>query len=324
MNRVFPIFVGSGRSGTTMFRNVFDAHPELAMCHEAHFIAPMLRRRTRYEADTGFAADDFVSDLFANPNFRRQGLDEADVRSTLTAAHPGTTADAIRTVMALYAQLRGKPLYGDKTPGYVISVDLLAEHFPEARFLHIIRDGRDVAMAYLDRDEWGPSSLADAAHYWKSRVGRGRRAGRRLGPGRYREVRYEDMVDDPEDVTRELCDFLGLEFDPAMLRFHEKGADFIAQTHDPAAFRNLAKPITKGMRDWRTQMTPDDIALFEAIAGDLLADVGYDVTGVSMTPRLRLRVAGAAVAWQGKRLASRAQPLSSAVRTQVAGARRQP
>ncbi len=112
-------------------------------------------------------------------------------------------------------------------------------------------------MAYLDRDEWGPSTLAETALYWRSRVGRGRRAGAALGPQRYREVRYEDMVEDPEGTTRVLCDFVGIDFRPEMLDYHQRGAAFIASSATPEAFSGLAKPITRGMRDWRTQMDPE-------------------------------------------------------------------
>lgn len=314
---VFPMFVGSGRSGTTLFRNVFDSHSQLAMSHEAHFIAPLARRRKVYETAYGFDVDALVADLYDDSNFVRQGLDAADLRSALEDELPATYADAVRVVYSLYAALHGKELYGDKTPGYVIQLDLLGEVFPEAKFVHIVRDGRDVAMAYLDRDEWGPSTMADAAHYWRSRVGRGRSSGEKLGPDRYREVRYEDMVDDPEGTTRSLCSFLGLGFESAMLDFHNKGSEFAASTPHPAAFENLSKPITKGMRDWRRQMSADDVALFEAIAGDVLAGTGYELTGASMSPALRGKVAYAAVAWQGKRLGSRVAPLLGSVRARV-------
>ncbi len=311
---VFAIFVGSGRSGTTLFRNVFDSHSELAMAHEAHFVAPLARRRKAYETATGLDADALVADLFHDPNFVRQGLDRAAVRSALDVSGAETYADAVRTVFSLYAAKHGKARYGDKTPGYVIQLDLLGRLFPEARFVHIIRDGRDVAMAYLDRDEWGPSTMADAAQYWRSRVGRGRRVGSKLGPERYREVRYEDMVEDPEGVTRELCAFLDLEFEAEMLDFYRRGSEFAAGTKHPDAFENLSKPITKGMRDWRIQMAPDDVALFEAIAGDLLADCGYEVTGTGRGFGLRARALWASTVWQAKRIGARLAPLMSKVR----------
>jgi hypothetical protein len=318
--QVFPIFVGSGRSGTTLFRNLFDAHSMLAMTHEAHFIAPLAHKRDVYEGGAVFNNELLIADLYANSNFVRQGLDEQAVRRVLEAGAPQTYPDAVRAVYALYAESHGKGLYGDKTPGYVIQLDLLGELFPEARFVHIIRDGRDVALAYVDRPEWGPSTIADGAHYWKSRVGRGRASGERLGSGRYREVRYEDMVDDPEGTARALCAFLGLPFEGGMLDFHQKGKEFAASTPHPDAFQNLAKPITKGMRDWRRQMVPDDVALFEAIAGDLLASTGYEVSGSKLTAGLRAKVMWAEVAWQGKRIGAQASPRWKKLRARITGA----
>ncbi len=176
----FAFFVGSGRSGTTLYRNIFDSHSELAMTHEAHFVVPIVRNRRRYEGD-GFDVARFVDDLYRNPNFRRQGLDRVDVEAALAAAPPEDTAAAVRTVFSTYAARHGKRRYGDKTPGYVTGIGLLADVFPESRFVHIIHDGRDVALGYLDRDEWGPSTLADAAFYWASRVRRGQASGRQLG-----------------------------------------------------------------------------------------------------------------------------------------------
>jgi Sulfotransferase family len=314
----FVFFVGSGRSGTTLYRNIFDSHPELAMSHEAHFVAPMVRNRSKYEGD-GFDTDRFVDDLYGNPNFRRQGLDRAEVEAAMAVARPGDTADAVRTVFAAYAAGHGKRRYGDKTPGYVTGIGPLAEAFPESRFVHIIRDGRDVALGYLDRDEWGPSTLPDAAFYWASRVRRGQASGRELVQARYTESRYEDLVADPEAVTRRLCGFLDLDYRPEMLRYHERGAEFIAATRDPQAFGGLARPVTKGMRDWRTEMAPDDVLRFEAIAGDLLTELGYELTGVPTPPVMKLEVARARLGWERQRLASRLQPLTARLRKRVAG-----
>ena len=304
---MFPIFVGSGRSGTTVFRNIFDSHPDLAITHEAHFVAPMAKRRGRYETN-GFDTDRFVADLFKNSNFVRQGLLQDAVQAQLEADAVSGFADAVRSVFRLYAADHGKTMAGDKTPGYVNHLELLGGVFPEAKFVHVIRDGRDVALGYLDRAEWGPSTVADAALYWRSRVSRGRRGGSALGPARYVEVRYEDLVDDPEKTIRHLCDFLGLEYHDEMLRFHEKGAAFIAASNTPEAFGGLAKPITKGMRDWRVQMDAADVALFESIAGQQLGEVGYELASGAPSPTIRMRAALAGLTWQVKRLQARVRP----------------
>jgi hypothetical protein len=184
----------------------------------------------------------------------------------------------------------------------VTQIEVLAELFPEAKFVHIIRDGRAVALSYLERPEWGPETMAEAANHWKNRVRRGRAAGRAIGADRYMEVRYEDVVADPEAVSRHVCDFLGLDFEDGMLRSHEKSKEFIASTKDPAAFENLSRPITAGLRTWEDEISPSDLKLFEAIAGDLLEELGYPVLGTSPTIGTRARVVVAAASWQWKRL----------------------
>ena len=301
---VFPQFVGCGRSGTTLLRNIFDSHSALAMTHESHFIGPLAKVRSRYEAEAGFDSDAFVADLFGDANFVRQGLEVEAVRSALDRARPTSYAGAVRAVFAAYAERDGKKLYGDKTPGSVTQIELLAELFPEAKFVHIIRDGRAVALSYLERPEWGPETMAEAANHWKNRVRRGRAAGRAIGADRYMEVRYEDVVAEPEMVARTVCDFLGLEFEYGMLRYHEKSKEFIASTKDPEAFKNLSRPITGGLRAWEDEISPGDQNLFEAIAGDLLEELGYPVSGASPNIGTRARVVVAAASWQWKRLVS--------------------
>lgn len=301
---VFPQFVGCGRSGTTLLRNMFDAHSALAMTHESHFIGPLAKFRSRYESEAGFDNDAFVADLFSDANFVRQGLEVEDVRLALDKAGTRSYAGAVRAVFAAYAAKNGKKLYGDKTPGSVTQIEMLAELFPEAKFVHIIRDGRAVALSYLERPEWGPETMAEAANHWKNRVRRGRAAGRAIGAERYMEVRYEDVVADPEAVARRVCDFLGLEFEEGMLRYHERSKAFIESTKDPEAFKNLSKPITAGLRDWDEEISRDDRRLFEAVAGDLLEELGYPVSGAAPSIGTRARVLAAAVSWQLKRLVS--------------------
>jgi hypothetical protein len=235
----------------------------------------MHRGRRRYERPDGFAADRFANDLWANWGIRRWGLDRDAVRAALVAAPPPDYAAAVRRVFELYAAAHGKSRYGDKTPTNVMHVDLIGRLFPEAKVIHMIRDGRNGALSYLDV-EFGPRSVAEAAFYWGRAVRRGRSEGRRLGPARYLEIRYEDFVEDPERTVRAVCEFVDLPFDDAMLRYFER-ADRLP--HGPArnerAHRNLSLPPTRGMRDWTRDMSRRDVAVFETLAGDVLDEVGY-------------------------------------------------
>lgn len=292
--------VGSGRSGTTLLRAMCDAHRDLAITHEAHFVAAMGRHHRRYEGNGSFATGRFVADLYRDPKFRQVGVDRGSVERALRSSPPRSFAEAVHEVFAVHARSRGKSRAGDKTPGYVLRMPLLARLFPEARFVHLVRDGRDVAVAFSEVS-FGPHDAGEAATYWKRRVGRGRRAGRALGPDRYLEVRYEELVADSEPVLRGVCDFVGLPFDAAMLRYHEGSSRSVADTGIPEAHQRLLLPPTGGLRNWREEMPADDVRLFEAVAGDLLDDLGYPRAhaGSSVTDRASAR--WQFLRWQGHR-----------------------
>jgi Sulfotransferase family len=272
----FPFIVGFGRSGTTLLRAMLDSHPDLAIPPETHFVVPMAMRRRHYERD-GFDHSRFLADLFTRfgGRMRRWGLDRATVAEALARSAPTGTPEALRAVYGAYAARHRKPRYGDKTPVHVLNLPLLGALFPESRFVHIIRDGRDSTVSYLAQ-EWGPTTVAEGALRWRRAIHAGRREGARLGPTRYREVRYEALVNDPEAELRPLCSFLGLSFHPAVLRYHLNAERLISETDE--SHSRLRQPPTAGVRDWRRDMSASDIALFEALAGDALEDLGYERT----------------------------------------------
>ncbi len=298
------MFVSSGRSGLTLLGMIFGSHPDLAVAHEPRFLASVIPKRARYERGDGLDFDRFVSDLYSVGNYRRLGIPREQVRAALDLRQVTTFADAIRVVFELYATDRGKPRYGDKTPLYITFIEPIAELLPETRFVHLVRDGRDVTLAYLERDK-GPASVAEGAFHWRLRVTRGRESGLRIGDDRYREVRYEDLVGDPEGTVRAICAFLGLEFDPVMLDYQGTSERFLAEAKNPDDHQHLTMPPTKGLIDWRTSMRPDDLALFEAIAGEALDEFGYPRSGVK--PASRPKVWWEWLRWQTGRVLWRAR-----------------
>jgi hypothetical protein len=284
----FPFVVGCGRSGTTLVRALLDAHPDLAVPDESYFPVWFARKRHRYELDGRFALERFLDDLLAHEQFARWGLDPDAVRAALTASAPASYPDAIRACFRLYAQRHGKTRYGDKTPVFVMHIPLLAQLFPEAVFVHVIRDGRDVALSRTEAS-WGTVRLDHEALLWRSQVEQGHADGVRLGGARYREIRYEDLLDDPERIARELCAFVDIDFDPSMLRYHERAAPLVDTLAIPQEHQNLLRPPTKGLRDWRSQLSPADAARFEALAGRTLRRFGYERTTEAVPVATRAR-----------------------------------
>jgi len=181
-------------------------------------------------------------------------------------------------LFALYGEVRGKPLVGSKTPAYVRRLGMLHTLWPAARFVHLVRDGRAVCLSVLNWDHaartagryasWLEDPVVTTALWWRRKVKFGRESGKRLGPELYYELRYEALVSQPEAECAKLCAFLGIPYDEAMVRFHEERQRIESPDHP-------WMPITPGLRDWRTQMPPEDIERFEAAAGDLLDELSY-------------------------------------------------
>ncbi len=265
-----PFFVGTNGSGTTLHRAIFDSHPDLAIPGEGRFVVALARRRARYEGDR-FDTDRLLRDLRERDRFEAWGLDLGDAREALSHPPVADYPDAVRRLYSLFARSHGKSRWGDKTQANIHHLRLLAELFPEARFIHVVRDGRDVALAHTEG-----TRIEQVALSWRRRVGAGREAGRRLGPDLYLESRYEELIDDPEASVRRICDLIELPFVPQMLRYYERAGDIVATTAAPGRHKDVFLPPTKGLTDWRRDLPDDQVARFEALAGELLEDLGYE------------------------------------------------
>lgn len=261
-----PIVIGGcGRSGTTLLRVILDSHPNICCGPE--------------------------SNLFLIGKTHRLSLEEIAFKFDLSAARiidlqqsSSSLAEFIDRFFAAYAAERGKARWAEKTPKNVTALDFIIAHFPQSKFLHVIRDGRDVAcslrthprhqvvngrlVALNTRNPWEQGVLR-----WVTDV----RAGlvHRSDP-RYREIRYEDLVAEPEPALRALFEFLGESWDEGVLNFHaERGSsrDVRKFPQNPEAIRPL---YSDAVGKWRTEMTQAEAAFFKAHAGQLLVELGYE------------------------------------------------
>ena len=274
----FLFIVGCPRSGTTLLQRMLDQHPELAVANDSHFI-PVPLRRAKEKTSLPLSAD-IVNKVRSYRRFHRLRLTDSQIAQA--AAGAVTYADFVGALYDQYAMERGKRLGGEKTPDYCKRIALLHGLFPEAKFVHIVRDGRDVALSAMQWANgkkgpgrfhlWQEQPVAVCALWWSKMVAAGRREGARLGPELYREIRYEELVARPDVVLRGVTDFLGLAYAGRMLEFHRGKQRFASSLSAKAAWQ----PVTAGLRDWRRDMEPRSIALFDALAGDLLADLGYE------------------------------------------------
>ena len=283
-----PFIVGVARSGTTLLRMMLDAHSELAIPPETHFIPKLIKVAEELGPDAREHAVELLTTHRRWPDFQ---LDAEDLREQFDQIVPFSAGGALRTFYGAYARSQDKTRWGDKTPGYARRMRKITTALPEAHFVHLIRDGRDVALSQLEVHH-GAESVREAAEDWKNGIEKARRNAR--GIKHYTEERYEELVADPEPVLRRICEFVSLEFKPAMLSYHERADERMTeisrdfersgQSAIPADVRakqhqRVASPQTQRAGRWRSEMTAADRDLFESVAGELLAELGYDVAG---------------------------------------------
>jgi hypothetical protein len=239
--------VGSRRSGTFWLQRIVTAHPDVAAVPSethlfSHGIAPLWQR--------------FHHGTVSSPQVGAMYIPR-DVLIERTRA----LCDA---AFATFAE--GHPYLAERTPLHVHNLELIAELYPEARFVHIIRDGRDVARSLLNQD-WGPATIAEAAEEWRRAVLAGRAAG--LEEGNYRELRYERLLASPREEVTALYGWLGLELSDRTLEAALAEADRRANV-GPSARGGV------GVGKWREEWGAEQLTEFERVAGELLAQLGYE------------------------------------------------
>ena len=271
-----PFVIGVGRSGTTLLRLMLDAHPQLAIPPETHFVPAVI-------------AGGGVEAILEARGWGDFGLDAAGLRARADRLDRRDAPGLLRAFYELYAERAGKERWGEKTPGYATNMVQIQGALPEARFVHLIRDGRDVALSAMDRAK-KPLTAGQVAKRWKRRITKARKQSRKVP--HYMEARYEDLVLDTEPTLRRVTDFLELPWDPVMLDYHERAEERLKemarelpatekrpqleQDHRLKIHALTKEPPKKDrVERWREQMSEDDRLAFEQVAGDLLDELGY-------------------------------------------------
>lgn len=275
---IAPIFiVGCPRSGTTLLRNLLRSHPRLSFPPETHFI-PQIYAAYGDPANEAEARR-LMGVLLQLRWLRRWKCDFNE--SALIACR--SYAAIVDELFQTWLRKEGKQRWGDKTPKNVLQLHTLAAIFPRAQFIHVYRDGRDVASSLISSPH-GPENWFTAASHWQSLVRAGRQAGATLPKSTYTEVRYEAMLSDLETTLRQVCEFLEEPFDPAILVQNvlpiEERVHRIAKFHPFSRGYNGQSTIVKdNANKWKTNVTLKQRILFESVAGELLQELGYETEG---------------------------------------------
>ena len=290
----YLFIVGCARSGTTLLQRIINAHSEVAITPESPWICRLFEQGRGLTAE-GVVKRELIPLLLQDlsPRYARLKIGSPELLRLLESDHAIHYRSFVSSIFDLYGKAKGKELVGNKTPGFVRKIQTLQRLWPRARVIHLVRDGRDVCLSMINRplnnpnrgplSTWSQDPVTTAGLWWEWSVKLGRQAGNALGCGLYYEMRYESLVARPQEECRALCVFLGVPYEEAMLRFHEgrkKSAPpsdakhaWLPSTENNSDFR--LRPITAGLRDWRSQMSHEDVERFEAAVGGLLDELAY-------------------------------------------------
>jgi hypothetical protein len=268
-----PLFVfGCPRSGTSLLGRLLGAHPNIAIPYESHLydaVFPFVGRTAELEGER--PSTRLLSEILRTEHIKMWRPQPSLAQTMEAITRPGFHG-IVEALLRAWAQGQGKARWGEKTPQHTLHWRTILEGFPDLQAIHLVRDGRDVALSYK-AVFFGPKHVYPLAGRWIRYLKAAAGARAALGDDGFLTVRYEDLVGEPESELRRICDFVGEQFTPAMLTFYREDVAARADRHNA---ENLRSPIlSHNVGKWRTQMTARELRIFEALAGDALEQYGY-------------------------------------------------
>lgn len=271
-NHMPPIFIiGTQRSGTTLLRLILNAHSTIAIPEEARFLAPLLNKTYLTNGIQEEALKALVSYLAANAQYKLWNYDAQPYLAWLSNKDQISLRELIDSMFMSFCHSEGKSTWGDKSL-FFRTIDILTELFPDARFIHIVRDGRDVFDSWRKMDA-SKNNAAVMALDWRYKLAKIEKSFGAMPIGNQFTLRYEDLLEAPEDSIREVCSFLGIAYEPGMLEFHKTSHNYIGEHHSNLIFNAINK---SNSAKWRKNLTRLEALSFNLLAGPYLKKYQYE------------------------------------------------
>lgn len=287
----FPVFiVGNPRSGTTLLRLMLTNHKNIVIPPEAGFAVWLYDKYSRYDFSSKAIVINFVRDLTYTKKIETWNLDFSDLLDFMLEVRVNSYTDAVAAVYEYYGHSLGRNFlrWGDKNNYYLNHIDILSKMYPSAQFIHIVRDGRDVACSYQALQnvrivsKYAPqlvSNIKDIAWEWSQNICKIRSAFENLPEDNIYEIRYEDLVAHTERELKKVCLFLQEPYDKNMELFFQKNR---IEHQEPVEFlqwkaKTLQKPTKSEVGKYKTILSQEEIEDFEYIASSALKLYQYQV-----------------------------------------------
>lgn len=287
-----PFFiVGAGRSGTTLLRLIIAGHSGIEIPPETWFIIDLVRKFPLSDQLSEAELRDAVKLMTDDYRWPDMGIEPASFAKMAAALKQPNLVKLIDLVYDHHLKFSNKRRIGDKTPPYIEILPQLDALYPGAKFIHLLRDGRDVAMSYIDLGWFGNHRYYRHNFDWiRALKFREKYAKTPLGRN-ILDIKYEDLLCDPELVVSRICNFLGEAFEPAMLDVSAR-VDKVPE-RERVIHPKLAQPLsTEAIGRWRLNLSSWECFLMEACLRKHLRKWGYPLRFSSLAWSPFLAVAG--------------------------------
>ena len=257
-----PVFIiSSGRSGTTLLRSMLVASGQISIPPETQNIHTLAVKFLAYH---GLKWQDLsrlvLADFESHHNFFMWEINLAPLYPSVIdlPEEKRSLAKIIDSIYMFYAaeKFPEAKLWGDQSPIYTFHLNTIQKIFPQTKFIHMIRDGRDVVASKVEKD--GNTSLIEAIFRWKKSIQLTTKFQNETPPNRFLEVRYENLVKEPEKILLDICRFIGIAFDPLMLEYWRLPST-VEYKHN-SFHQNLSKPVfSSSIGKWRERLSQEQI-----------------------------------------------------------------
>lgn len=263
-----------------MLRLMLSCHPSIGIPPEGGFAVLLGWKYDRIPFDRARTRRNFVDDFFELESAMDWGFTKSELANSIEGADPKTYVDVLHVIYTAYLEkvFPGKIRWGDKTTWFSNHVDQLLAYFPDAQIIHMIRDGRDVAVSYREVPHL-TDKISKIARDWAINFQIVDNASKRIGSIKVCRLYYEKLVKEPESQLTKLCDFLNEEFSAEMLEFWQanRQRELEPARHMPWKTKTVMPVTDKSVGRWHNKLTDTEIRNFELIAGDALAELGYEL-----------------------------------------------